>query len=80
MNLAHAQLILNNLQSDGLSNCGLILYKTDYVPESESKWTELVERISQDEYEDICTDGDDGAISTVASGSVQRRAGGDCAA
>jgi len=74
MDPTHAQLVLRNLQSDNLSNWGFTLYRTDYAPENESKWTELVERINRAEYEDVCTEEeDDGAISTVAPGSVQRR-------
>jgi len=80
MDPTHAQLILQNLQSDNLSSShwGFTLYRTDYAPESEPRWTELVERINRAEYEDVCLqddddDDDNGGVVVAPPGSVQRR-------
>ncbi|KAK1756644.1 hypothetical protein QBC47DRAFT_400275 [Echria macrotheca] len=73
MDRSHAQLMLDNLRNENLPNWSFTLYRTDYAPEHESKWTELLERINQAEHSDICTDEDHGTITTVPLGSVQRR-------
>ena len=45
---------LAKLNSDGLSHWGFILYRTDYHPEHEAQWAELLKTIHQSTFEKIC--------------------------
>jgi len=59
---------LAKLNSDGLSHWGFILYRTDYHPEHEAQWAELLKTIHQSTFEKICnTQFECSALPTDAS-------------